>query len=128
MAGNQLTSSEKPARSAAWSGTVVILVAIFGIDSAIVGQASTWRHSKSEAAVIRSAVPACGSPRGAAVGGLAAAAGALAILLLLGRQTLDVARKAVVVDGPSSGPACGSVPPPRFRTSVSYHFGGLYGP
>lgn len=104
------------------------LVALFGIDSAVVAQASACRHHKSASVAIRAAVPACAPGRAAVGGGLAAAAAALAILLMLGRQTIDMGRRPIVVAdllhaGESSLPLY-----LQHKVSISYHSGGLYGP
>ena len=126
MALNQTVRGDKTARASLWSGTVVALVALIGVDCAVVARTTADRGHKSAIIAVRSIAPAAMAARTTTTK-LVLVSTSLLVLLFLSRQVSCLPQK------PTLAPALARSPRPRpprqpRKTTLAYHTGGLYGP
>jgi hypothetical protein len=127
MALNQTIRGDKTARASLWSGTVVALVALIGVDCAVIARTTADRGHKSAIIAVRSVAPAAMAARTTTARLVLAGATSLLILLLLNRQVSCLPQKLIVA--PLRAPSTQTRPPRLLRKAgLAYHTGGLYGP
>ena len=127
MTANQTASRDTPARPAVLPGAVVALVALLGVQYATAPSVTADRVHKTVAVAVRAATPA-----NAAILSRARmlnwTAGALVILLVIGRQVLSIVSPLATARLIPLTDAVPAVLLLRRKASISYHNGGRYGP
>lgn len=120
------TACDRAARRFALTGIVFGAVALLGVDLAFSMKCAGRQH-RSAAAAVR-IVNAADSVVLSGVPAVTSMALALALLLWLGRRSMDRVPHALPERAATIRTASGRAETSRDQHSVSYHTGGLYGP
>ena len=116
---------DRSTRPFAVAGVLVGAVALLGFD--LTYPAAAARGHKSPSAMVHAVAPG-NSAAIVMTPALAGSALVLALMLWLGRQSIDSLRGFPPIE-PVRSAGCSTIPPMlRSRVSISYHTGGLYGP
>lgn len=123
---NAVTSCERNAFTAVLPGVFLAMVALAGLDAGLGAGTRPERHQRSDSVVLRLAAPVAASSCHSHA--LACSAGAVILLLWIGRRCVCDFCRPVVRGGIRS--VLPALPASRLlrQTSISYHLGGLYGP
>lgn len=122
----QPTTSERPARTAALNGVVVVVVALLGVDCAVTVPAAFERAPRAavHAGIV---MPAAAAVR-ACTPTVTWTIASLLILLLLGHQLAWIQPLVRLAGAMRLTTARAPISRLRRSHSISYHTGGLYGP
>ncbi len=119
------TACDRAARRFALTGIVFGAVALLGVDLAFSMKGASRQHRSAAAVRI---VNAADSAVLSGVPAVTSMALALALLLWLGRRSMDRVPHALPERAATIRTASGRAETSRDQHSVSYHTGGLYGP